>query len=244
MQYVNISAYLFVTLHDLEVLRTSLLDHCNRLALKGTILLAPEGINIFLSGTRIAINEMIQTLRQDKRFNQLEFKESFSSTQPFQRMLIHIKKEIITMRIPTIQPEKKRAPTVSAKQLKIWLDQKHDDIGREVVILDTRNQFEINIGTFTNAVSYGIAKFTEFPQAVAQHIHELKDKTIVSCCTGGIRCEKAAIHMHTLGLNYVYQLEGGILKYFEEVGAAHYQGHCFVFDERIAVTSELQPINQ
>lgn len=242
MQYINISAYLFVTLHNLDELRALLRARCQDLALKGTILLAPEGINLFLAGTRAAIDEIVHWLRQDARFATLNPKESLSATQPFRRMLVRVKKEIITMRMPMIQPEQARAPDVSAQKLKQWLDQGHDDIGRAVVLLDTRNQFEVEMGTFVGAVSYGITKFTEFPQAVARNVEALKDKTVVSFCTGGIRCEKAAIYMRTLGLEQVYQLEGGILKYFEEVGQQHYQGDCFVFDERLAVTSELKPI--
>lgn len=241
MPYVNISAYLFVTLHNRDILRAALLERCTALELKGTILLAPEGINIFLAGTRSAIDDIVTWLRQDTRFATLNPKESLSETQPFRRMLVRLKNEIITMRMPVVQPEQGRAPAVSPQTLKRWLDQGHDDAGRAVVLLDTRNQFEVDVGTFSHAISYGIKKFTEFPQAVAEHRADLDNKTIVSFCTGGIRCEKAAIHMRSLGLQHTYQLEGGILKYFEEVGGAHYQGDCFVFDARTALDSNLQP---
>jgi UPF0176 protein len=119
------------------------------------------------------------------------------------------------------------------------LDQGHDDEGRPVVTLDTRNQFEVDAGTFNNTINWGITKFTEFPDALQAHKADLQDKTVISFCTGGIRCEKAAIYMRNAGLPHVYQLEGGILKYFEEVGNDHYEGGCFVFDERRAVGADL-----
>ncbi|MGA3945149.1 sulfurtransferase [Ralstonia nicotianae] len=241
MQIVNISAYKFVTLNDRETLRQALLAECHARDLKGTVLLAPEGINIFLAGTREAIDGIVGWLRADARFADLAPKESLSDHQPFRRLLVRLKKEIITMRYPLIRPEDGRAPSVPPATLKRWLDQGHDDDGREVVMLDTRNGFEVAVGTFRDAVDYGIRKFTEFPPAIAAHKDDFAGKTVVSFCTGGIRCEKAAIHMQEIGLQHVYQLEGGILKYFEEVGADHYDGDCFVFDHRTALNAELLP---
>jgi UPF0176 protein len=155
-------------------------------------------------------------------------------------MLCKVKREIIRMDHPTIQPALGRAPAVAPATVKRWLDQGHDDNGRPVVTLDTRNDYEVDAGTFNGAIDWRLSKFTEFPQAVREHQAELMDKTVVSFCTGGIRCEKAAILMHELGMEHVYQIEGGILKYFEEVGSAHYTGGCFVFDERRAVDAQLQ----
>lgn len=163
MQIVNISAYKFVTLEDRETLRPALLAECQARELKGTVLLAPEGINIFLAGTREAIDGIVGWLRADPRFADLNPKESLSDHQPFRRLLVRLKKEIITMRHPLIRPEDGRAPSVSPADLKRWLDQGHDDEGRPVVMLDTRNGFEVAVGTFRNAVDYGITKFTEFP---------------------------------------------------------------------------------
>ncbi|MBY4945749.1 sulfurtransferase [Cupriavidus respiraculi] len=241
MQIVNISAYLFVTLDDIETLRPAMRTRCEALGLKGTILLAPEGINLFLAGTREAIDGFVAWLRDDPRFAAIEPKESLSDTQPFKRMLVRQKKEIITMKMPLIRPEEGRAPSVRPVDLKRWLDQGHDDEGRPVVMLDTRNAFEVAVGTFEQAVDYDIAKFSDFPPAVAARRAEFEGKTVVSFCTGGIRCEKAAIHMHQAGIENVYQLEGGILKYFEEVGGTHYRGDCFVFDYRTALNPELLP---
>jgi UPF0176 protein len=142
---------------------------------------------------------------------------------------------------PAIQPAAGRAPGVDASTLKRWLDQGHDDSGRQIALLDTRNAFEVDYGSFEGAVDWRIAKFTEFPPALQQHRGELAGKTVVSFCTGGIRCEKAAILMREAGITHVLQLEGGILKYFEEVGGAHYRGECFVFDGRESLSPELRP---
>jgi UPF0176 protein len=239
--YVNIAAYKFITLENLEEMRPQYQDLCNRLELKGTILLTPEGINMFLSGSRENIDEYLGWVRSDARLADLEWKESVSAEQSHKRMLVKIKKEIITMRMPLIKPELGRAPAVSPTTLKRWLDQGHDDKGKPVVMMETRNAFEVDVGTFNNTLDYRIDKFTEFPEVAARHKDELADKTVVTFCTGGIRCEKAAIHMQNIGYENVYQLEGGILKYFEEVGGDHYTGDCFVFDYRTALNPKLEP---
>jgi UPF0176 protein len=237
---LNISTYKFVPLPDAAVLRALLLQRAQALQLKGTILLAEEGINLFLAGPEWYVRGFVAQLQGDARFADIQPKESWSDSQPFKKMLVKVKREIIRMDHPTIRPSEGRAPAVNAATVKRWLDQGHDDTGRPVVTLDTRNDFEVDAGTFVGAIDWRISKFTEFPQAVRDHQAELHDKTVVSFCTGGIRCEKAAILMQGMGLPHVYQLEGGILKYFEEVGGAHYSGGCFVFDERRAVDAELK----
>ena len=239
---LNISAYKFIPLPDASVLRELLLQRATALQLKGTILLAEEGINLFLAGPEWYVRGFVAQLHGDARFADMLPKESWSETQPFKKMLVKVKREIIRMDHPTIRPAEGRAPAVPAATVKRWLDQGHDDNGRPVVTLDTRNDFEVDAGTFEGAIDWRITKFTEFPAAVQAHKAELQDKTVVSFCTGGIRCEKAAILMQDMGLEHVYQLEGGILKYFEEVGGAHYQGGCFVFDERRAVDAELRAV--
>jgi UPF0176 protein len=240
-QYVNIAAYKFITFDDTEAKRPQFQALCAELSLKGTILLTPEGINLFLSGTRAHIDSFMAWLRSDARFADIEVKESFSAEQSHKRMLVKIKKEIITMRMPLIKPELGRAPAVAPATLKRWLDQGHDDAGKPVVMVDTRNDFEVDVGTFANTVDYRIGKFTEFPEVIAAHKDDFDGKTVVTFCTGGIRCEKAAIHMQEIGYENVYQLEGGILKYFEDVGGAHYNGDCFVFDYRTALNPKLEP---
>lgn len=243
---LNISAYKFVPLPDAQNLRETLHQRALDLQLKGTILLAEEGINLFLAASASAVHGFIDGLREDPRFADLQPKESWSDSQPFRKMRVKVKREIIRMNHPTIRPDfsdpRGRAPAVTAHTLRRWLDQGHDDTGRPVVTLDTRNAFEVDHGTFERAIDWRIDKFTEFPQALLDHQADLKDKTVVSFCTGGIRCEKAAIFMREAGLPHVWQLEGGILKYFEEVGSAHYTGGCFVFDERRALDSDLVTI--
>ncbi len=232
---LNISVYKFIDITDGPALKLAWQSLCDRFSVKGTILIAPEGVNIFLAAPRSAIESVLSNIKTDSRFADLEPKESFSQNQPFKKMRVRLKREIITMKMPDIRPSAARAPAVTAQQLKQWLDQGHDDQGRQIKLLDTRNAFEIDHGTFTGAIDYRIEKFSDFAQAVDAHKHDLQDKRIVTFCTGGIRCEKAAIYMQAQGIEAVTQLEGGILKYLEQVGHDHYQGTCFVFDERIAI---------
>jgi UPF0176 protein len=236
---LNISAYKFVPLPDAAQLREVLLARALELELKGTILLAEEGINLFLAGPADTVRGFVAQLHTDARFADIAPKESWSAHQPFKKMLVKVKREIIRMDHPTIRPADGRAPSVSPATVKRWLDAGVDDAGRPVVTLDTRNDFEVDFGTFEGAIDWRITKFTEFPQAMLDHKADLEGKTIVSFCTGGIRCEKAAILMREAGLENVFQLEGGILKYFEETDGAHYHGGCFVFDERRAVGADL-----
>jgi UPF0176 protein len=237
---LNISAYRFVALDDPQALRGLLLREAGELGLRGTILLAAEGINLFMAGAPEAIRVFLKLLRADPRFAALRPKESWSSEQPFRKLLVKVKREIIRMNHPAIQPAQGRAPAIDALTLKRWLDQGHDDEGRPVVTLDTRNVFEVDHGTFEAALDWRLKKFSEFPRALDAHKGELDGKTVVSFCTGGIRCEKAAIYMQGVGLEHVWQLEGGILQYFEETGGAHFRGECFVFDERVALDSSLR----
>jgi UPF0176 protein len=239
---LNIAAYLFVSLDGLPELRAKMLDECHSRNLKGTILLTGEGINLFLAGKAEELRGFLDWLRLDPRFKPLTAKESWSEDQPFKKMLIKLKNEIIRMNHPTIRPEEGRANFISPKKLQEWLDRGTDDLGRPVVMVDTRNAFEVEYGTFENALHFNIEKFTEFPAAITAHKDELADKTVVSFCTGGIRCEKSGLYMREIGMQHTYQLEGGILKYFEEIGSAHYQGTCFVFDEREALEPSLDSI--
>ncbi|MEW9573341.1 sulfurtransferase [Rhodanobacter sp. Si-c] len=244
MNIVNLSAYRFVALDDLPALRERVRERAAALALKGTVLLAPEGINLFLAGPRETADAFMAWLRSDPRFAGLEAKESLSDDVPFGRLRVRLKKEIITMHMPAIRPEGGRAPAVDAPTLRRWLDQGHDDDGRDVVMLDTRNDYETDVGRFAQAVDYRLASFTGFPAAVAADRARFADKTVVSYCTGGIRCEKAALHMQELGIEHVHQLEGGILKYLELTDGAHWQGDCFVFDGRGAVGPDLLPAGE
>ncbi|QNP48756.1 sulfurtransferase [Diaphorobacter aerolatus] len=239
---LNISSYLFVPLPDAAALRDTLHERAVSAGLKGTILIAEEGINMFLAGDADVVREFIAELKRDERFAPLDPKESWSDHQPFRKMLVKVKNEIIRMNMPAIRPASGRAPAVAPETLRRWLADGKDDTGRPVVTLDTRNDFEVDQGTFRDAIDWRISKFTEFPDALRQHKAELAGKTVVSFCTGGIRCEKAAILMRNEGIENVYQLEGGILKYFEMTDGAHYDGGCFVFDQREVLGANLDAV--
>ena len=232
---VNIAAYHFADLENLVELRSDLRGFCDARSLRGTILLAPEGINMFVAGSREGIEELLARVREIPGLAELEAKMSFSREQPFNRMFVKIKREIIAFGVEGIEPAKYTSPRVTAQELKRWLDE-----GRHVTLLDTRNNFELEAGTFSNAVAIGVEDFRDFPRAVDRLPEEMKQQTIVTFCTGGIRCEKAAPYMERQGFNDVYQLDGGILKYLEECGSEHYEGECFVFDKRVAVDADLQ----
>lgn len=240
---LNISCYLFVSLTDPHALRDRLQARAQALGLKGTVLLAEEGINLFLAGPAEAVNTWVAELRADPRFAALTPKESWSEAQPFQRLKVKVKDEIIRMNRPTVRPDQApRAPALPPATLARWLDQGHDDDGREVVMLDTRNGFEVDHGAFDRAIDWRLHKFSDFPEALAAHRDELVGKTVVSYCTGGIRCEKAAMVLAAEGLR-AWQLDGGILKYFEDTGGKHYHGGCFVFDERESLAPDLRPVS-
>lgn len=239
---LNIAAYHFVDIAEPSALRERLLASCQALGLKGTVLVAGEGINLFLAGDGADIASFLDELRNDRRFAGITIKTSESETVPFRRLRVRLKKEIITFRRFDVLPGGERAPAVAPQRLARWLDSGRDDAGREIVLLDTRNDQEVAHGSFANALTLPIGKFTELPIALEPHREALTGKTIVSFCTGGIRCEKAALWMLNSGYENVLQLEGGILGYFEQVGGAHYEGGCFVFDDRVALGSDLKPV--
>ena len=244
MPFLNISTYRFVELDDLPALRDRLETSAEAAGLKGTILIAREGINLFMAGEEPALRHWTATaLRGEPPFAGLPTKDSFSDTMPFKRLKVKIKNELIRMNHPTIQPQQGRAESVEPVTLARWLAQGHDDAGRPVALLDTRNAFEVDAGTFEGTHDWRIARFSDFPAAFDAHRAELEGKTVVSFCTGGIRCEKAALYMRERGLPAVLQLEGGILGYFAATqGAAPgWRGECFVFDERRTVAADLAP---
>ncbi|WP_425261963.1 sulfurtransferase [Rubrivivax sp. RP6-9] len=239
---LNVSAYRFVDLDDLPALRQRLLSTAAAAGLKGTVLLAPEGINLFLAGATEAVRGWLVGLREDPRFAGLDAKESTSSEVPFRRLLVKIKREIIRMNHPTIRPAGGRAPAIDPPTLARWLAQGRCDAGRPLVLLDTRNGFEVDAGAFEGAIDWRLQKFSDFPAALDTHRATLEGKTVVSYCTGGIRCEKAALLMAERGLRHVLQLDGGVLRYFEQTsGAPGWRGDCFVFDDRVALEPTLQP---
>jgi len=240
---VNTAAYHFVAIADPQALADAIAERAGQEGLLGTALVAGEGVNLFLAGGQDAVTRFYAWLEEDPRLAGLRVKYSHSDAMPFARLKVKVKPEIISFRREGATPlHAGRAPTVSPATLRQWLRQGHDDNGRRVVLLDTRNQQEFAHGTFEGALTLPISRFTELPQALAPHRQALADATVVSFCTGGIRCEKAALWMREDGMDNVLQLDGGILGYFEEVGGEGYSGRCFVFDERIALDPQLRPL--
>ena len=238
---LNFATYRFMPLEEPETVRDWLRDLSVAHGVRGTILLAHEGINLFVAALEHGARAWLAAVEADARFAQLGAKESWSATIPYRKLVVKVRQEIIRMDQAGIVQTHGRAPAVDSATLKRWLDAGVDDAGKPVVMLDTRNQFEVDMGTFDGAMSWGIERFSQFPAASDAHASELADKTVVSFCTGGIRCEKAAIYLRSAGVN-AYQLEGGILKYFEQTGGAHYSGHCFVFDDRAIVDTSLAQV--
>ena len=232
---VNIAGYRFADMPDRDELRQPFRDLCQELDLKGTILLAHEGINFFLAGSQTSIDSFVNWLEEDTRFIDIPLKVSYSDYQPFRRMNVRLKKEIISLGLDHIKPAEMTGEEITPTAFKQLLD-----AGEEVIVLDTRNEYECRIGTFENAFEMNIRSFRDFPKAVSEMDEELKDKQVVMFCTGGIRCEKASVVMMDAGFSNVKQLKGGILGYFEEVGGDYWNGDCFVFDRRVAVNPELE----
>ena len=231
----NISTYRFAHLTELKPLRERLLGLCKEAGLRGTILLSTEGINLFVAGARASVDALVAEIERVPGLADLRPKYSESEEQPFTRMLVRIKKEIIAFGVEGIDPSQRTSPKLSARTLKQWLDE-----GRAVTLLDTRNDYEVRLGTFKGALVPGIDTFREFPEAVRRMPEAMKEQPIVMFCTGGIRCEKAGPFMEREGFRNVFQLDGGILKYFEECGSDHYEGECFVFDHRVGVDPSLR----
>jgi UPF0176 protein len=223
--------YKFVEVADGAALCALLEAECQRLAIKGTILVAPEGINATISGAADAVAELLRTLRSDARFDGLVSKQSFAEEHPFRRLKVRLKREIVTFGVPEVNPARRTGIPVAGRDWNVLLE----DLG--VVVIDTRNDYEVAVGTFPGAVDPQTAAFSGFPDYVRQNLDPKVHQKIAMFCTGGIRCEKAAAYLLAQGFPEVYQLDGGILKYLETVPAAEslWQGECFVFDERVAL---------
>jgi UPF0176 protein len=241
---LNIAVYLFVAIDDADALAARLRERAEAAALRGTMLVTPEGLNLFLAGAETPLRDFLAWLRADARFAALHAKESWSEAVPFARLKVKRKAEIITFRREAASPllAGERAPTVAPATLARWIAQGRDDAGRRLVLLDTRNRQEIAHGTFAGALTLPIDRFTDLPAALSPHRDALRDATVVSFCTGGIRCEKAALWLRADGMDNVLQLDDGILGYFEQVGGHGYTGGCFVFDERVALDPQLRPM--
>ena len=239
---LNIAAYHFADVRDVPALADAVRGQCETLGLLGSVLVAGEGINLFLAGEEADVRAFLSWLREDARFRTIAAKESWSTHVPFARLKVKHKREIVPFAGRPAGVGDARAPSVDAATLRRWIRAGHDDAGKPLVLLDTRNREEIGYGTFHGARTLPIDNFNDLPAAVEAIRDELRDATVVSFCTGGIRCEKAAPWMRDAGLDNVLQLEGGILRYFEDVGGEGYDGGCFVLDERIALDPTLKPL--
>ena len=228
--------YKFVSLPDYRELQAPLLSFCRLQEIKGTLLLAQEGINGTIAGYRQQIDAVLAFLRADSRFTDLEHKESYTETPPFERMKVRLKKEIVTLGLPEINPNEKVGIYVEPEA---WNDLISNP---EVTVIDTRNDYEVTIGTFKGAENPQTQTFRDFPQYVKQHLDSSQQKKVALFCTGGIRCEKASSYLLSQGFEEVYHLKGGILKYLEAVPPEEslWEGECFVFDERVAVGHGLE----
>jgi UPF0176 protein len=235
MTQIVATFYKFVSLPDFAEMRSPLLSHCQVQGVKGTILLAAEGINGTIAASREAIACVFSFLRSDSRLADLEYKESHADVAPFERMKVKLKQEIVTLGLPEVNPSQQVGTYVSPQE---WNDLICDP---ETIAIDTRNDYEVKIGTFKGAQNPQTQSFREFPDYVRENLDPSKHKKVALFCTGGIRCEKATSFLLSQGFEEVYHLKGGILKYLEEVPADEslWQGECFVFDERVAVEQGL-----
>lgn len=233
-EVVNIAGYRFVDLPDRDALRAPFKSACDDAGLLGTVLLSPEGINFFISGAQAGIDQFVEFLESDSRFVDIPLKVSYSERMSFRRMNVRLKKEIISLGLDEIRPAERTGELISPAEFKRWMDE-----GRNIAVLDTRNDYEVKLGTFEGAIDLNLSTFRGFPDAVSTSGID-KDQTVVMFCTGGIRCEKASVVMLDQGWSDVRQIEGGILGYFEEVGGEHWNGDCFVFDRRVALDPALE----
>jgi len=223
--------YKFVTLKDFEALKAPMLAAMKKLGVKGTLLLAREGINGTISGSRSGINAFLAILKSDPRFADVDHKESYCSDNPFYRSKVKLKREIVTIGVDGVDPNRVVGTYVEAKDWNALI------ADPEVLLIDTRNDYEVALGSFEGAADPKTRSFGEFPDYIARNLHNGKQQKVAMFCTGGIRCEKASSYMKSLGFADVFHLKGGILKYLEEVPReqSKWWGECFVFDHRIAV---------
>ena len=235
LEFLNVAGYKFEPLENLDSLIPEFQNKCDELGLKGSVYLSPNGVNFSIAGTKKNIDTYIEFMEEDSRFRDIPLKKTFSETQPFRRMKVRLKKEIISLGRDDINPRELTGDYISPRELFEMYETKED-----VIVLDTRNEYETRVGLFENAVDLQLDTFRDFPSAIETLPEEYKDKQIVMYCTGGIRCEKASAVMMKAGFSDVKQLEGGVLDYFKETGGAYWNGDCFVFDERVALDKELK----
>lgn len=234
MNIANITGYKFTPITDTKLLQEKIINLSEENNLKGTVLISDKGINFSVAGLIENTCKFVKVIKKDKQFSDIDIKTTFNEYQPFRKMLVRIKKEIISMGVDEINPYEFTGEKIKPVELNKKLD-----AGEDVILLDTRNEYEVRLGTFENAIDLNLDSFRDFPTKINGLREQIGDKEIVMFCTGGVRCEKASALMLKSGFKNVKQIDGGIINYFKETGGAHWKGDCFVFDDRVALDKEL-----
>ena len=234
MNIANITGYKFTPITDTKLLQEKIINLSEENNLKGTVLISDKGINFSVAGLIENTSKFVNVIKKDKQFSDIDIKTTFNEYQPFRKMLVRIKKEIISMGVDEINPYE-----FTGEKIKPFELNKKLDAGEDVILLDTRNEYEVRLGTFENAIDLNLDSFRDFPTKINGLREQIGDKEIVMFCTGGVRCEKASALMLKSGFKNVKQIDGGVINYFKETGGAHWNGDCFVFDDRVALDKEL-----
>lgn len=234
MNIANITGYKFTPITDTKLLQEKIINLSEENNLKGTVLISDKGINFSVAGLIENTCKFVKVIKKDKQFSDIDIKTTFNEYQPFRKMLVRIKKEIISMGVDEINPYEFTGEKIKPVELNKKLD-----AGEDVILLDTRNEYEVRLGTFENAIDLNLDSFRDFPTKINGLREQIGDKEIVMFCTGGVRCEKASALMLKSGFKNVKQIDGGVINYFKETGGAHWKGDCFVFDDRVALDKEL-----
>ena len=234
MNIANITGYKFTPINDTKLLQEKIINLSEENNLKGTVLISDKGINFSVAGLIENTSNFLKVLKKDEQFSDIDIKTTFNEYQPFRKMLVRIKKEIISMGVDEINPYE-----FTGEKIKPFELNKKLDAGEDVILLDTRNEYEVRLGTFENAIDLNLDSFRDFPTKINGLREQIGDKEIVMFCTGGVRCEKASALMLKSGFKNVKQIDGGVINYFKETGGAHWNGDCFVFDDRVALDKEL-----
>ena len=234
MNIANITGYKFTPITDTKLLQEKIINLSEENNHKGTVLISDKGINFSVAGLIENTSKFVKVIKEDKQFSDIDIKTTFNEYQPFRKMLVRIKKEIISMGVDEINPYE-----FTGEKIKPFELNKKLDAGEDVILLDTRNEYEVRLGTFENAIDLNLDSFRDFPTKINGLREQIGDKEIVMFCTGGVRCEKASALMLKSGFKNVKQIDGGVINYFKETGGAHWKGDCFVFDDRVALDKEL-----
>jgi len=234
MNIANITGYKFTPITDTKLLQEKIINLSEENNLKGTVLISDKGINFSVAGLIENTSNFLKVIKKDEQFSDIDIKTTFNEYQPFRKMLVRIKKEIISMGVDEINPYEFTGEKIKPIELNKKLD-----AGEDVILLDTRNEYEVRLGTFENAIDLNLDSFRDFPTKINGLREQIGDKEIVMFCTGGVRCEKASALMLKSGFKNVKQIDGGVINYFKETGGAHWKGDCFVFDDRVALDKEL-----